>query len=447
MAKEFLRVSELNQLIQDVIHAGFPQPLWICGEIQGFNRNRSKNHIFFELVEKDPDSKNIIAKIGLVLFAGRKAHVQDILRRSENAFALKDDIEVKFACSIDFYPPHGAIRLIVESIDPIYTLGKLAQEKQKLITLLKKKGILDKNKQRELPLVPLRAGLITADDSAAYNDFCSELQRGGFAFQLYLRNALMQGSKTEGDVCKALDELSKIEGLDVIIITRGGGSIADLSYFDSQKIAERIAGCPLPVLSGIGHEINISITDMAAHTYAKTPTAIAQFLVNRVQVFLDELEEKMEQVTEGAQEKIEEEKQRLKNYAIDLQDNTRSYLKGHGQKIIRLQEIIRQRSVLLLKNYSRSLADIQNAVKRVTRACLSNNCVKLSSYQRMIDNFHPSNTIKRGFSITRTKDGKAVKNISSVHLKEELVTEIADGLIISEVGRIKKMKFQIPNDN
>lgn len=438
MTKEYLRISELNQLIQDVVHAGFPQPLWVCGEIQGFNRNRGKNHIFFELVEKDPDSKSIIAKIGLVLFAGRKATIQDILRRSENAFSLKDDIEVKFACSIDFYPPHGAIRLIVESIDPVYTLGKLAQEKQKLIALLKKKGVLDKNKQFELPLVPLRVGLITADDSAAYNDFCSEVHRSGFAFQLYMHNALMQGKMAQSDICKALGELCKIEGLDVIVITRGGGSIADLSCFDSQLIAEKIAGCPLPVLSGIGHEINISITDMAAHTYAKTPTAIAQFLVNRVQVFLDELDEKLERIAEGSQEKIAEEQQRLKNHAIDLQNNTRSYLKGHSERIIRLQEIVRQRSALLLKDHSRSLADIQSTIRRLAGTCLSDNRVKLTNYQRMIDHFHPSNTIRRGFSITRTKDGKALKNVSSVHLKEELVTEVADGQITSEIGHIKK---------
>lgn len=439
MVKEYLRVSELNQLIQDVVRAGFPQPLWVCGEIQGFDRNRGKNHIFFELIEKDPGSKDIIAKIGLVLFSGRKAHIQDILKRSENAFTLKDDIEVKFACSIDFYPPHGAVRLIVESIDPTYTLGKLAQEKQKLIALLRKKGTLDKNKQLPLPLVPLRVGLITADDSAAYNDFRSELARSGFAFEVYLRNALMQGKMAEGDVGKALRELRAIEGLDVIVITRGGGSIADLSCFDSRLIAEEIAGCPLPVLSGIGHEINISITDLAAHTYAKTPTAIAQFLVNRVQVFLDDLDEKLGRIADGAREKIEEEQQRLKSFAIGLQDNTRRYLKGHGERIVRLEEIIRQRSAVLFKNSSRSLADTEHTLRRVTRAGLINARTKLNGYERMIDNFHPANTIKRGFSITRTKNGKALKSVSSVHLKEELITEVADGLITSEVGHIKRM--------
>jgi len=299
MNKEFLTVSQLNNLIQNAIQASFPQPIWLCGEIQGYNRNRSKNHIFFELVEKDPNSKNIIAKIGLVLFAGRKGHINDILKKSENAFQLKDDIEVKFACSIDFYPPHGAVRLIIESIDPTYTLGRFAQEKQKLIALLTKNGVLEKNKQCELPLVPMRIGLITSDDSAAFNDFYSELQKSDFGFQLHLRNALMQGKSTEGDICNAIDELSRMKGLDVIVITRGGGSIADLSCFDSKLISEKIADCPLAVLSGIGHEINISITDMAAHTYAKTPTAIAQFLVDRVETFLGDLDIKLEQITEG----------------------------------------------------------------------------------------------------------------------------------------------------
>ncbi len=439
MVKEYLRVSELNQLIADAIHASFPQPLWLCGEIQGYNRNRSKNHIFFELIEKDPDSKSIVAKIGLVLFAGRKTHIQDILKRSENAFALKDDIEVKFACAIDFYPPHGAVRLIVESIDPTYTLGKLAQEKQKLIALLKKKGTLDKNKQLELSLVPLRIGLVTADDSAAYNDFHAELKRSGFAFEVYLRNALMQGKSSEKDICEAIDELSRVEGLDVIIITRGGGSIADLSWFDSQMIAEKIAACSLPVLSGIGHEINISITDMAAHTYAKTPTAIAQFLVNRVQVFLDGLDEKLERIAGGAQEKIQKEQQRLKDCAVNLQSNTRSYLKGHNEQIIRFQEILRQKPVAVLKNYTRAILDVRGAIKKAAAAYLANHRVKLTGYQKIIDIVHPDNTIKRGFSITRTQDGKVLRNVHLVHPGEKLTTEIADGVIASEVRNIKKI--------
>jgi len=438
MNKEFLTVSQLNTLIQNVIQAGFPQPLWLCGEIQGYNRNRGKNHIFFELIEKDPNSKDIVAKIGVVLFAGRKSHINDILKKSENAFALKDDIEVKFACTIDFYPPHGAVRLIIESIDPTYTLGRFAQEKQKLIALLTKKGVLEKNKKHDLPLVPLNIGLITADDSAAHNDFYSELEKSGFGFRIYLRNTLMQGKNAEKDICKGINELSKINQIDTIVITRGGGSIADLSCFDSQLIAERIANCPLPVLSGIGHEINVSITDMAVHTYAKTPTAIAQFLVDRIKVFLGDLDEQLEKIIEGARELIRSEQQKLRDCATELQDHTRVYLKGHIEKIIRIEEIIKHRPGALLIDHQKSLKEKQSALKKTAKIFLVNNRNRIANYQKMIDIVHPVNTIKRGFSITRTEDGKILKNIRSIRSKAKLITEVADGSIASEVKQITK---------
>ena len=214
------------------------------------------------------------------------------------------------------------MRLIVEEIDPTYTLGKLAQEKQKLIAALKEKGVLDKNKQLPLPLVPLTIGLITSDDSAAYNDFISELRKSGYGFKVYLRNTLMQGKNAPKDVCRALAELQGIDGLETIVITRGGGSLAELSCFDSALIAEAVAACPVPVLSGIGHEINITVTDLASHTYAKTPTAIAQHLVTRVAEFLSGLDEQLERVIREAQTTLAGHKQHLKDLAGGLQQGT-----------------------------------------------------------------------------------------------------------------------------
>ena len=126
---EYLTVSDLNRFIKDVLNAGFPQPVWVCGEIQQYDRNKGKKHIFFELVEKDPRSDEILARVGLGhLRQPQGGYRRKVFAQSENAFALKDDIEVKFRCTVDFYPPHGAVRLIVEEIDPTYTLGKLAQE-------------------------------------------------------------------------------------------------------------------------------------------------------------------------------------------------------------------------------------------------------------------------------------------------------------------------------
>ncbi|MCA9406987.1 MAG: exodeoxyribonuclease VII large subunit, partial [Candidatus Omnitrophica bacterium] len=364
MNEDVFSISELNGFIKDVINAGFPQGVWVCGEIQNYNRNRMKRHIFFELVEKEANSQDVKARVGLVIFAGTKVNIDQILQKSENAFALKDDIEVKFFCRVDFYPPHGAVRLVVESIDPTYTLGKLAQEKQKLIALLKKNGTLDLNKRTALPMVPLRIGLITSDDSAAYNDFLDELNNSGYGFKVCVRNTLMQGAKAEADICQAIKELDKLKTIDCLIVTRGGGSLADLSCFDSRKIAETIAQCSHPVLSGIGHEINISIADMAAHTYAKTPTAIAQFLVERITQYIELLQEKGRFIVENAEAIVKSQKQRLKDTAVYLQRNTNQYLKAHHEQLIRISQNLTTRPALILKAYKNNLQNYPEEIKR-----------------------------------------------------------------------------------
>ncbi|MDO8581148.1 MAG: exodeoxyribonuclease VII large subunit, partial [Candidatus Omnitrophota bacterium] len=337
MSEEFLTISELNHYIKDVISAGFPRSLWICGEIQGYDIKKEKENIFFELVENG-DKSEILAKIRIVIFAPAKRNIQRILEEANNAFVLKDDIEVKFLCKVCFYKPYGVVQLEAESIDPSYTLGKLAQEKQKLIAQLKQKGTFDKNKTLNLPLIPLHVGLITSYNSAAYNDFCSELAKSCFGFNVFVRNTIMQGKRTEKDVCRAIDELEKIKDLDAIVITRGGGSLADLADFDSALIAERIAVCHLPVLSGIGHEINVSITDMAAHTHAKTPTAIAQFLVARVNQFRETLNEKTRSLIDCVREKMNADKQLLKDAAMGLQRSVHHFLRHHREVLVRFAE-------------------------------------------------------------------------------------------------------------
>ena len=322
---------------------------------------------------------------------------------------MKDDIEVKFLCRVDFYPPHGAVRLVVESIDPIYTLGKIAQEKQKLIAQLKEKGVLEKNKTVPLSRVPLRVGLITSFDSAAYNDFISELELSCYAFKVFSRNALMQGKAAEKDVCAALRDLARMDDLDVIVITRGGGSIADLSCFDSRAIAEQIAASSIPVFSGIGHEINITVTDLAAHTYQKTPTAIARFLVEKVSAFLEDIDERGTFITDYAREKIKHEKHILKDIALNLQTLTNAFLRIHHQSLSRFSESILAVPGKYLVRQKDIFINLKERLSRHTMYRIKENRVALNNFQRIIDMADPRNTLRRGFSITRQPDGAFLK--------------------------------------
>lgn len=433
-----LSVSELNKLIKDVVNMGFPNAVWVCGEIQGFDRNKDKKHIFFDLCEKDALSRDIVARIGLVIFAGKKIFIDQVLQETPDAFELKDDIEVKFLCRVDFYPPHGAMRLIVESIDPVYTLGKIAQEKQKLIARLKQKGTLDKNKLLPFPDVPLNIGVITSYDSAAYNDFVSELKVSGFGFQVHCRQTIMQGKNTPSDVCRAIAELNRLENLDVIVITRGGGSIADLSCFDSEMIAEAVAQSGLPVLSGIGHEINITVTDLAAHTYQKTPTAIAQFLVAKVGTFMVGMEDKVSLIMGLAEDIVGAEEKRLHTRAFDLHRHTLSFLKIHHQDLDRFMEIIKRQPLKLLKDKAGILRGSKDLLIKCAKAKLQDLDNKFKQYQRIVDMADPKNILRRGFTITRAADGRVVRELKDIEINAVLTTQLIDGRIESQVKSKKK---------
>ncbi len=408
---EFLTVSELNHFIRDVLNSGFPKSVWVCGEIQGYDRSRDKKHVFFELCEKDTIARDITARIGLVIFAQARGVIDAILKKAENAFELKDDIEVKFLCKVDFYPGHGQVRLIVESIDPVHTLGKIAQDRQRLISLLKQKGILDRNKQLPLADVILNVGLITSYDSAAYHDFISELKRSGYAFKIFLINSIMQGKNTENSVIKALKILEDKGEVDVIVITRGGGSIAELSCFDSEKIAMAIAQLGIPVLSGIGHEINTTVTDLAAHTFAKTPTAIAKFLVERLKEFIEGVDQR----------------------AFLLQTRTLGLLKSHHQRLAGITEAFKRIPGVRFREARKSLGDLQEHLKKIIYLRLQNSRTKIGQYQKLAQMADPKNTLKRGFSITRSREGRLIRSVKDTKGIKDITTELVDGIINSEV--------------
>ncbi|MBF0503540.1 MAG: exodeoxyribonuclease VII large subunit [Candidatus Omnitrophica bacterium] len=431
MSDEFLTVSELNNFIRDVLKSGFPGAVWVCGEIQGYDRGKDKKHIFFELCEKDAATQDITARIGLVIFAPVRPKIDAILKKGENAFELKDDIEVKFLCKVDFYPGHGQVRLIVESIDPVYTLGKIAQDRQRLIALLKQKGILEMNKRLEMPLVILNVGLITSYDSAAYHDFISELRNSGYAFRVYICNAVMQGKNTQSSVIKALMDLQRILEVDVIVITRGGGSIAELSCFDSEKIVTAIAQSGVPVLSAIGHEINTTVTDLAAHTFAKTPTAIARFLVERLEEFLRGIDLRQEKIMQGALGVLEEGRSRLKDRSTVLQTRTLGLITSHHQRLAGIMENLKRGPASLIKETRKSLEDKKINLNKIIYLHLQKSRTKINQYQKLAELADPQNILKRGFSVTRSHEGNLIRRVNDAKGVKGMTTQLVDGVVHS----------------
>jgi exodeoxyribonuclease VII large subunit len=425
--EEFFSVSELNTLIRDVISAGIPRAVWVCGEIQSYDRNKGKQHAFFELVEKSSGSNEVKARVGLVIWANTRPKIEAILKKSENAFDLKDDIEVKFLCKVDFYPGFGQVRLIVENIDPVYTLGKIAQDRQRLIAELSKAGVLEKNKQLELSAVPLNIGLITAADSAAYNDFVDELGKSGYSFNVRLFKGVMQGKNCGASICEGLKAFNEMDGLDAVVITRGGGSIAELACFDAKDIVLAVAASRYPVLTGIGHEINTSITDLAAHTFAKTPTAAAQFLVHRIRGFVESLNDGWSRLKEVALEAAQARRVCLKDAAIDLQTGVRRLMTHRREYNARLAQQLKAAPVRMWMDQRQALERSRDLLKKTIQLRLATGKTKIGHCQKLVELASPKNILKRGFSITRTADGRSLRSIAGASAGQTLSTELVDG--------------------
>ncbi|MCK5288381.1 MAG: exodeoxyribonuclease VII large subunit, partial [Candidatus Omnitrophica bacterium] len=328
----------------------------------------------------------------------------------------------------------GNLSIIIVDIDPIYTLGKMAQSRQKIIEDLRKRGLLDKNKQKDIPDIPLNVGLITSLDSAAYHDFTNELKLSGYSFKVLACNCHMQGNLVEKDVLAALkffNDYSK-DKLDVIVITRGGGSTADLSYFDNKKIAEAIAVSNFPVISALGHQINTTITDLTAHIFCKTPTKAAQFLVGKVKQVQDNLNFFQDQIIGKAEDILWTSKKSLQNITVKLDSASSRYFRFHREELLELRHgIFSNLKVLLSKEnafINRCFDNLKLSVQNIVKNSKDYMC-HVEQKTKILD---PVNTLKRGYSIT-FKGKKSVKSIDDIQESDIITTVFYKGSITSKV--------------
>jgi exodeoxyribonuclease VII large subunit len=427
-------ILELNTAVRDAIKKSFSQYVWICGEIQDMRQSRGAGHIYFNCVEKDDDSDTIIAQVSAALFAGRVPKIFNKLKEADPNFKLKNDIEVRLLCQLDLYPKSGRYNIIVVDIDPVYTLGKIAQNRQKIIADLKKRNLLDKNKEQVFPQLPLKIGLITSLNSAAFADFSNELDSSKFGFKVLAFGAHMQGKLVEPDVVKALDYFNKLEkkDLDVVVVTRGGGSTADLSYFDSQKIAEKIASLNFPVVAAVGHQINTTIIDLMAHTSCKTPTAAGKFLVEKVQLFVDDLDETERLILEKSAEILEKQKQNLQNTALRFDSAVSGYFQIQKETLLAAKHSVVNLSKMHLQDQKNKISNIGKDISSYARKLLIDSRNYLSHIDEKIKLLNPKNILKRGYSVTYKKN-KAVKDIGDLKIGDKIRTVFYKGWVESDI--------------
>lgn len=285
-----LTVGELAARIARLTASAFPGDLWVEGQIRNLSRS-ANGHAYFNLAEPTAAGETPRAQVSVTLLAPERKHVNDQLKRAGGAVRMEDGIEVRIQSRLRWYAPRGTLQLRMHGIDPAFTLGRLQADRDRTLAGLAADGLLDANRSRSLPAVPLRIGLLTSRGSAAHADVLAELAGSGIGFTVREIDARTQGADCAPSVIRGLRRLAA-DGVDLVLLVRGGGARTDLAGFDTDLLARAIAVMPVPVFTGIGHEIDRSVADEVAYASYKTPTAAAAAVIALVRLFLDRVEER-----------------------------------------------------------------------------------------------------------------------------------------------------------
>ncbi|MCY3947979.1 MAG: exodeoxyribonuclease VII large subunit [Acidimicrobiaceae bacterium] len=420
-------VSDLTAAVGETIQRAFPGEVWVRGEIIGYSVAAS-GHIYFNLIEPGSGNDRRGARMRVALFKGRQRLVNRDLAAA-GGLTLDDGIEVRIRAEVEYYAGSGQVQLIMSGVDPHFTLGVLAADRERILAELAESGLLRRNAALPLPLVPLRVGLVTAAGSAAHADFVHELKASGYAFEVLLCDARVQGVTAEADLVAALRTLGRAE-VDVIAVVRGGGDRSDLLAFDLASVAKAIALCPLPVFCGIGHEIDTSVADQAAHTAAKTPTACAAALVAHVAAFDERLATARSVLRLLAERRLARPRAWLGEARLRLGHHTQRHCRTAAGKLAGARRSL-QRSHAHVQRGTVSLRALRPRLERASARRLGTAKAQLRSASALVSAVAPERTLARGFSITRAADGSIVRDMPATG--DTIVTETARARFASTV--------------
>jgi exodeoxyribonuclease VII large subunit len=376
---------ELSEWIQEVVENELPDRYWVRAEIASMS---VRGHCYMELVEKS-ENGILAAKMRATCWSNVYALLSAYFAQ-ETGQSLHVGLQVLLEVSVEYHAVYG-LSLNVWNIDPTYTLGDLAKQRQATIRQLTEDGVMELQRALEVPSLPRRVAVISSADAAGYGDFCDQLKhnRFGFAFLTQLYPAVVQGDTAARSIINALGAIAaQEEEWDVVVIIRGGGASTDLSCFDDYMLASHCAQFPLPIVAGIGHTRDVSVVDMVVHTSVKTPTAAAEWLVERVAEQVERvggLQLRLERAVQGA---VNKEKNRLVVY------------------------------------HQRMMSAVYQALAREKG--------KLNLWQKTVELHSPERIYRMGYSLT-TVNGKVVRGAQDVAKGDVIETHLRDGVIQSEV--------------
>ncbi|MGM1056271.1 MAG: exodeoxyribonuclease VII large subunit [Bacteroidota bacterium] len=436
--KKVYSLFNLTTSIQNVINTYCNKTVWIKAEIVRLNYYPKSGHCYPSLVEKK-DGK-VIAELRGNIWGGNfemiNAKFKAVLKEE-----LKDNITVVVQGTVSFHPLHGLALNIVD-IDPEYTLGELAREKADTIAKLKETGIFNANKNTLLSSLPKTIAIISVETSKGYGDFMDIIQKNpwGYKFHFLIFPAILQGERAVSSISQQLERIKKhSEIFDAVAIIRGGGGEIGLSSFDNYLLAEKIATFPIPILTGIGHSANETVSELVSYESFITPTKIAEFLLQKFNDFAVPVKD--------AEQKIQNEINRIfKNEKINLKETARLFSSLTGSAMNNSRANLNQLATVLDNRSQHMINDQKNMLDQAKRSILANAknslneaAVNLSFTEEKIGMLSPLNILKRGFSITR-QNGKVIRDSDEIQEDFLLETQLYKGNLSSRIEKKFKNK-------
>ena len=418
-------VSELADAINGVLRSQFDGGVWVRGEIQGWNERGP--HAYFRLVEVTDTGKAVVS---VQFFAPQRNKLRSLLLK--NGLHLADGLKVRIHGHLDFFAGGGTLGLKMSGIDPRFTLGELALQRDDVLRRLGEAGLLERNRSLALSVAPLRIGVVTSRDSAAWADFVHEIERSGLAFVLRLVDVRVQGATAVPEITGALRELGRHPDLDALVLIRGGGSRSELATFDAESIAMAVATSPLPVFTGLGHEIDRSVADEVAYAALKTPTACAAALVERVAGFLQRTDAVWSRIRHLAELGVQQSNAELASLAEGLRHQVLTAVSRSDDRLAGRSQRVGLAAQRALQQAEQRAATAAAALRRVPQR-LDHEQRHLEGIAQRVRLLDPATTMARGWSITRTTDGRTVRSATDLQPGDRLVTTFATGTATSRV--------------
>ena len=410
---ESLTLYDLQRMVKGTLESRVSQPLWISAEISELKVNRS-GHCYLNLVEKGATDGAPRAEARAVIWRSAYSTIASMFERATGS-PLTNGIRVLVCVVVTYHEIYGFSLQIID-LDASYTLGEVERRRRETIANLQADGVWDMNREITPPRPMMRLAVVSSATAAGYRDFVQELQRSPYRFTITLFESLMQGDMAEDSVVRALTAIAaREEEFDCVVIIRGGGSTSDLALFDSYRIASYVAQFPLVVLTGIGHDKDVSVTDMVAHTSCKTPTAVATLLVEIADAELSIVE----------------------NYARDISSLVESRLNDETLRIYTLgNDIERMASTIINEEYNR-LNLVKSSMQGRLQLILASELQRLSSAERSLKSYSIDNILRLGFAVVRSGDN-ALRSVEDAEVGQMVDVELSDGVMAAEIKRITK---------